>query len=67
MRKLFFWFGIANILLGIFMVVYFAINIEVFCDVANSDRTKVEILFIPLAPIFTGIALMITGWPRKDG
>ncbi len=67
MRKNFFWCGIANILLGLALGIVFALNIDLFGDLSKTDTTKIEVLFIPLAPIFTGVALMITGWPRKDG
>ena len=65
MRRYFFWFGVANIVLGLILAIFMLANIDLFGDLETDTRTKVEVLFVAFAPIFTGIALMITGWPRK--
>ncbi|MFC6199238.1 hypothetical protein [Ponticaulis profundi] len=66
MRKYFFWFGVANIVLGLILALYMLLNIEAFGSLENADTSKIEVFFIAFAPIFTGIALMISGWPQKN-
>lgn len=67
MQKWFFWFGIANVILGLIMAGFMIANADAFGNLDGGDQTKIEVFFIPMAPLFTGIALMISGWPRKGG
>ena len=67
LRKWFFFFGIINIVLGLILAIVMFANINVFGDLSKANTSTVEVLFICFAPIFVGIALMITGWPRKNG
>lgn len=67
MQKWFFWFGLVNIVLGLILAGYMVWNAEAFETLEGADRTKIEVFFIPMAPIFTGFALMIAGWPKRGG
>lgn len=67
MQKWFFAFGIINIVLGLILAGYMIANAHVFETLEGADQAKIEVFFIPMAPIFTGIALMIAGWPKKGG
>jgi hypothetical protein len=67
LRKWFFFFGVINIVLGLILAVVMFSHLDVFGDLSHASTSTIEVLFICFAPVFVGIALMITGWPRKGG
>lgn len=58
MQKYFFFFGILNLALGVILGVFIAMNFHLFGSLENADRTKIEAIFLPLAPIMLGIAFI---------
>ena len=65
MKLFLFWVGVANIALGLLMGGFLLMNMSAFIPENNTTGGMLGLLFLPLAPLVTGVLMMMVGWPRK--